>query len=93
MKIIHKLDGTQVKYGYIWWTADRDREFEKLFPKTEFIIELEGNTIRRRKVDWKRRRVYIGKELINGFKVNEVIEIFKETINPEIIKIRKKLKE
>lgn len=92
IEITHKLYGTQVKYGYIWWRAEKDNEFKKLFPKTKFIIEIDGRKIDNRKVDWNRRRLLVGKELKNNFKKDDMIILSKDIKNPKIIQIKRKKK-
>jgi len=90
IEITHKLYGTQVKYGYIWWRAERDDEFRKLFPKNEFTVEIHGKKIEKRKVDWKKRRLMLGAVLKQFFKKDEIIVLSKDKKNPKIIRIRKK---
>lgn len=90
IEITHKLYGTQLKYGYIWWRAGRDDEFRKIFPKNEFTVEIYGKKIEGRKVDWKRRRLMLGAVLKQYFKKDEIIVLSKDKNNPKIIRIRKK---
>jgi hypothetical protein len=90
MRIEHKLYGNRVfKYGYIWWTSDKDKIFKKFFPQNRFTIEISGKKLRNRKVEWKYRRVLIGYKNLEVFKENDRIFLTKNKNEPNLIKIIK----
>lgn len=78
MEIEHKLEGTQVDYGYIWWKSGKNDEYRQVFPQGEFTIELQGKRISGKKVDWGRPGVSIGKRAMQElFHKDDVVLISK----------------
>lgn len=90
MEIEHKLHGTQVEYGYIWWkTKEENDRYKQVFPAGEFTIDLQGRKLTGKKVDWKLGRVSIGKKPMQElFKKDNVILISK--LPSGIVVVRKK---
>jgi hypothetical protein len=90
MEIEHKLNGTQVKYGYIWWKIRDDKEYTKIFPNGKFKIKICEKEVTDRKINPMRRssnnkdyiirsRVYIGTKIMRkNFKENDRVIISKE---------------
>jgi len=89
MEIEHKLDGTQVEFGYIWWKKKRDNEkYRRLFPQGDFSIDLEGKKLTKH-VDWNIGRLSIGPKVMQKlFRQDDVIIISKHPNGT--VKIRKK---
>ena len=77
----HTLDGTQIKYGYIWWSRMQQEHYKKVFPDGDFTVELENKQISRKtKVDWSRRRVYVGRKAMQEiFRKGEPIIISRQS--------------
>lgn len=90
MEIEHKLIGTQVHYGYIWWRKQRENQkYRKVFPEGTFTIDLEGKKFAKH-VDWNMGRISIGKKIMQKlFKQNDVIVISKQPDGS--VKIRMKI--
>jgi hypothetical protein len=87
-EIEHKLIGTQVKYGYIWWKKGRENEtYKKVFPEGEFTLDLEGKKLTKQ-VDWDWGRVSIGKIMQELFIQDDIIIISKQPNGT--VKVRKK---
>jgi hypothetical protein len=63
----HTLYGTQVDFGFFWWSRKKNDLYKKVFPDGEFTIDLEGKPISGRKVDWSRPGVSIGKKPMQEF--------------------------
>jgi len=76
------------KYGYIWWNKEDDSKFRKVFPKGKFTVEIAGEKIPNRSVDWKRMGVSIGKNKMNSLIKGSKIIIFRES--KKLIKIKEK---
>ena len=78
MEIEHKLYGAQVQYGYIWWKPKDNSKYRQVFPEGEFTIDLQGEKLSRKKVDWKLGRVSIGKNPMQElFQKDETVLISK----------------
>ena len=76
MSITHKLDGTQVRYGYIWGFDRATKKYESVFPKGEFDVILQGANIGSRRFDRKRGRVSIGKKAMRrAFRRDDIVSI------------------
>jgi len=91
MEIEHKLDGTQVEYGYIWWKKKKENEkYKQVFPEGEFTIDLEGRRLSNKKVDWKMGRVSIGPKIMQElFQKDDIVIISKSTDGRTVV-VRKK---
>lgn len=90
MEIEHKLYGTQVQYGFIWWKGRDNSRYRQIFPDGEFTMDLEGRKILRRKVDWNLGRVSIGKKPMRElFQKDDILTISKSSDGRTIV-IRKK---
>lgn len=90
MEIEHRLDGTQVQYGYIWWKTKENDKYKQVFPEGRFTIDLEGKKVSGRKVDWKMGRVSIGKKSMQElFQKDEIVLISKSPDGGVVV--RKKL--
>ena len=87
MEIGHRLIGTQVQYGYIWWKKKRENEkYRKVFPAGEFTLEIGGEKLAKH-VDWNMGRVSIGKTIMQRlFKQNDTIIISKSYDNTVIVR-------
>lgn len=78
MEIEHKLYGTQVKYGIIWWKTKDNSKYRQVFPDGEFTIDLQGKKLSGKKVDWKLGRISIGKNPMQElFQKDEIVLISK----------------
>lgn len=74
----HKLDGTQVRYGYFWWKTKDNSKYRQVFPDGEFTIDLQGKKLSGKKVDWESGRVSIGKNPMQElFQKDETVLISK----------------
>ncbi|HAL60921.1 MAG TPA: hypothetical protein DCP08_00755 [Chloroflexi bacterium] len=90
MEIEHKLGGTQVEYGYIWWKTKENDKYRQILPEGDFTVDLQGQKIAGRKVDWKQGRVYIGKKPMQElFQKDDVVIISKSSDGKAVI-VRKK---
>jgi len=77
--IEHKIDGWQLKYGYIRWLKKDDEKYSGIFPEGQEIeIILEGENMGRKKADWKMRRIYIGKILREKYENGDIVSIARE---------------
>jgi len=90
MEIEHKLDGTQVEYGFIWWKKKNENEkYKQVFPEGEFTIDIQGKKLSGRRVDWKMGRVSIGKKTMQEiFQKGDIILISK--YSNDIVTVMKK---
>lgn len=90
MEIEHKLSGTQVEYGFIWWRPKKENDkYRQVFPDGEFTIDLQGVRLSGKKVDWKMGRVSIGKKpMQESFQKNDIILISRSPNG--IVVVRKK---
>ena len=75
MKIEHKLSKWQIKWGFLWWSKDKNNLYQKLFPKKEFTINVLGKIIKNRKVDWGKNRLFISVSELAKIKENDTIVI------------------
>lgn len=91
MEIEHKLNGTQVEYGFIWWKKKKENEkYKQVFPEGEFTIDLQGIRLSDKNVDWKMGRVSIGpKTMQELFQKDDIIIISKSTDGRTVV-VRKK---
>jgi len=90
MEIEHKLDGTQVEYGYIWWkTKKENKKYKQVLPDGEFTIDLQGRRLSNKRVDWKIGRVSIGRIMQEIFQKDDVIIISKSSDEKTVV-VRKK---
>ncbi len=87
MEIEHRLDSTQVEYGYIWWKKKRENEkYRKVFPLGEFTLDLESQKLTKH-VDWDRARVSIGPKVMQRhFQQDDTIIISKSHHNTVIVR-------
>lgn len=88
MDIEHILEGTQVEYGYFWWPKKENGRYKKVFPDAEFTIDLEGERIAGKKVDWSMGRVSIGKKPMQRiFQKDDRVRISRQS--NELVIVRK----
>jgi hypothetical protein len=88
MEIEHILEGTQVQYGYFWWPKKENDHYKQVFPDGEFTIDLEGERISGKKVDWSMGRVSIGKKPMQRiFQKNDRVRISRQS--KDLIIVRK----
>jgi len=88
MKVEIKLLSWNIKYGYISWKIDLSDNMEEIFRGiTKKAINFLGKDISKRRVDWKRRRISIGKDKMRELKKGDVLEISK--LNKAIIITKK----
>jgi len=87
MEIEHRLDGTQVQYGYIWWKKKRENEkYRKVFPVGKFTLDFEGQKLAKH-VDWDIGRVSIGSKVMQRhFQQDDTIIISKFHDNTVIVR-------
>lgn len=90
MVIEHSLDDdTQIAYGLLRWRQDDDEEYRKVFPDGPFTVEILGETLTRREVDWHMHRVYIiPKRLKSQLKRSDILLISRSSNGT--VTIRKK---
>ncbi len=87
MEIEHKLYGTQVQYGLIWWKAKLNDKYGQVFPDGEFTIDLQGKKLSGKKVDWKARRLSIGKNPMQElFQKDDVVFISKSSDGTVVVR-------
>jgi hypothetical protein len=80
MEIDHVLDGTQVDYGYFWWSRKENERYKAVFPEGEFAIDLDGKRVSGKKVDWSMGRVYIGKKTMQElYRKDERVKISRQS--------------
>lgn len=90
MKIEHELYGAQVRWGFIWWREEKDEEFRKVLPEEKFTMDVEGERISNRKVDWNLKRVSIGPKIMQKyFQEDDIITISKSPDGRTVV-IKKK---
>ena len=90
MEIEHKLDGTQVEYGFIWWKKKTENEkYKRVFPEGEFTLDLEGEKLSK-KVDWKMGRVSVGKKIMQKYFQKDDIVIISKSPDGRTVVVRKK---
>jgi len=91
MSIKHKLVGGEIKYGYIWWSKKDDAVFKTLLPRGDkrFSVMIMGDKIPDRKVDWGRRRIYLGIKFKEKFKKDDVVIISRKP-KSNVVEIRRK---
>ena len=83
----HKLYGTQVQYGYIWWKATLNDEYRQVFPDGEFTIDLQGKKLSGKKVDWNMARLSIGKNPMQElFQKDDVVFISKSSDGTVVVR-------
>lgn len=88
MEIEHVLDGTQVDYGYFWWSRKENERYKAVFPEGEFAIDLDGKRISGKKVDWSMGRVSIGKKAMQElYRKDERVRISRQSSG--IVVVRK----
>lgn len=80
MEIEHVLDGTQVDHGYFWWPTKENDRYKAVFPEGEFTIDFDGKQISRKKVDWSRGRVSVGKKAMQElYRMDERVKISRQS--------------
>lgn len=90
MKVEHKLYGSQVEYGYIWWNRKKNNSLSKVFPEDKFTVEINNEKVKDRKVDWRFPRVFIGQSLRDNFNQGDVVIIERKTPSSNLVKIYKR---
>jgi len=73
-----KLLKWQKKHGYLSWRSVMDSDMKKILPKEPsalFTIIFFGREIPNRRVDWKRRRISLGKNKMKKVRVGSTLEI------------------
>ena len=86
MSLEHKLYGTQINYGYIWWQKKENENFQKVIPRKNFVLYFGKDKIRECKVDWNRHRFSIGPSVMkNYFKKGEQVIISNPSGNKVVI--------
>jgi len=87
MELEHILEGTQVEYGYFWWPKKENDKYKQVFPDGDFTIDLEGERISGKKVDWSMGRVSIGKKPMQKiFKKDEKVRILRQSKDLVIVR-------
>lgn len=85
MKIEHKLDGTQIEYGYIWWQKKKENEkYKQVFPEGEFTMDLEGEKLSNKKVDWKRGEFRLAQKLCKNIFRRMTLFLFPNLLTVEL---------
>lgn len=63
LSIIHRVARWEKKYGFISFPKELERKISEFFPKGEFSLIAFGERLEHRKLDWKWRRLFVGKPL------------------------------
>lgn len=62
-----KCSANSIKYGYIFWSKSQDEAAKQLFGGMKRIkVVFEGNVVGEKNIDWKYRRISIGKKAIQS---------------------------
>lgn len=62
-----KCSANSIKYGYIFWSKSQDEAAKQLFGGMSRIkVVFEGNVVGEKNIDWKYRRISIGKKAIQS---------------------------
>jgi len=87
-KMTYKINSKSgSEYGYLHFNKEDIGEAVEFFPENEFEVEMEGKTVRDRKLNTKRRRVNLY-PLRDKFNIDDTLILKRK--NEDLIKITKK---
>lgn len=89
MKVEHKLNQAEKRWGYLWWKKADDDAMKKLFPDGKFTVDILGKKISDRQVDWKQKRIYLGTEELGKIRTGRIL-LLQRTPRSDVIKITKR---
>lgn len=59
-----KLNLTEKRYGYLFWSASYDNQVKEILNNAKKIdVKINGKISSARQIDFNRRRIYIGPEI------------------------------